>query len=320
MSSLVRTVVASLALSLTVPAIAEACGTVRFHAEILSPPADAGPMPLDAPLLAIVDAPGSPQHEVALVRVSDGSPVAVSVDVQSTINNEKALVIAQPAGLEPDTAYLWTVGSFERSFTTGDAPDPAIPSVGALEITFTGAGVEPGCFGEELPYDGYEVVITSVSEPVASYAIAGDLGEPSNVWPGEGTTLELRARSPEEACFEVMVMDRGGHLVSAGEACLPGLDEEGSTGGSTGGDDTGADDTGAPPPSPTTGSEETDGPDAADGSSGDATGVPQDDDQVSDRGCSCRSTTHARPRWALLAVLLLGVGRRRRRSPRHRVH
>ncbi|MEX1364128.1 MAG: MYXO-CTERM sorting domain-containing protein [Nannocystaceae bacterium] len=299
--------------------VASACGPLEPSAEVLVPPADGTVVPRDGALLAIVTVPDPEGSPVQLRRVADDAPVGFYVTWETTVSNEQALVVATGFGeLEPNTEYAWSIGLEEFPFVTGPSIDPAPPLPGDLVIDDLGLGTITGCFGERIDVREYDVGVAGVGEPVGVYAVSRLAGEPIRFIAASQTGAEgtVRLQVPTdvaEQCFELMMMDYGGHVVSAGEACVQGQVDDGTDTGADGtgaGSGDGSATSGSPQPGTTVdaGSE--------DGSGADGMSVGQDGG-VSDRGCACQARGGASggAGAGLLALLgLLGAARRRRRA------
>lgn len=300
---------------------AEACGPLRWDANIVLPPAMLV-VPLDGALLATIDAPNGWEEAVTLATAT-GVDVPVEVSLELTSSNEQALLVARPVGLlEPLTEYVWTVGKLQRSMFTSDIGDPQAPVPGEPLATLVEMGVGDGC-SETVQWSDYDLAVPELRELVATYAvIPAQSPTPerpyARVVAAQGSSVRVRVYEDTQPCFEVRVMDYGGNAATAGTVCVEGpvVEGESSSGDdSTGADGTAGDGTTATPPIP----EEPEPPPTSStgADTGSDTGPAQDDGGVPDRGCACQASPRSPARglvWLLPGLLL--VRPRARQRPR----
>jgi MYXO-CTERM domain-containing protein len=288
-------------LGILIPRVAEACQPTPWDANVLLPPDGDGPAPRNGAFLAIITAEGPHSSILSLTRAADGAEIEIEVERaghDTVLIRGRALEV-----LEPQTEYLWTLGSVTRPFVTSSAADHVPPTSTGVTATLTGVEERFGCLNAHVYGETWVFEAIGTTEPIAMYGLTWgmyDAGEWSRWAPlaGDGEEMKAWLTRMYPTCIDVHVVDYGGNDVFARRRCFDaGPITEGST-GSTGTDDDTTSGGEEPPP----------------GTTGDVDAAV-DDDAATGCGCKVRTNAGASGPLALLMLVAVGAGRRRPRHP-----
>lgn len=275
----------SVVAALVVDRDARACGAEVYEATIVIPAEGDPAMPRDGVLVAGLHALDG-FEPVVVLRTTDGTEIPVEVELEIDDHGSDGLVIARPmVELDASTSYVWDVDGWQRPFHTTAALDEGPPTSEGLELLGIAEHEVPGHCGERDHAIDHDVRVAGTSEPVATFAKRMFDGRWVGLEIEAGEQILLRNQSPQgEVCFEVSIVDQGGHVVAVGVDCVPAADPE---------------------------------PDAADEGDG-STGQTEpalDDEMLDARGCTCTSARGGgEPTFAMSGLLLVALRRRRGRA------
>lgn len=286
----------ALSLLLVVSTTFEAAACERSYqtVEYLLPVAD--DVPLNGSMLAYIELP-VPHLDASYISLRTLSGEQVAVEVEFEGGQATALASGWPLQpLEPHSTYIWSIGSWEHMFTTGDIVDVEPPTFSEVVVSYAGIETALGCFGQTFSWQEYELEVTGLDEPVAVY----ELLDPVHAVYDAPLTVGAPLAPEQDQCYELFLQDHGGNIVSTGTTCLglvesgdgdgDGTDESGGMGESGGTDETGT----------------------MDGTDSDGGGI-----DISEEACACRADASASEGAALTLLLFsaLRLGRRRRARP-----
>jgi hypothetical protein len=211
--------------ALVVDRDARACGADAYEVTIVIPAEGDPPMPQDGALVAGLSTLDG-FDPVVVLRAADGTEIPIEVELQIDDNESDGLLIARAlVPLDANTSYVWELDGWQRPFHTTAALDDGPPTFGALEVLGIAEHEVPGHCGDVDQAVDHDVRVAGTSEPVATFA--------KRMFDGRWTGLVIEASdqlllrnetSQGEVCFEVSIVDHGGHVVSVGEDCVPVAD------------------------------------------------------------------------------------------------